>query len=118
MTELRVTLTPPARRFDWTPFASGFEYAVWSSTMKTSFAFRICRMYFAVDGPWMLSFGTTRKKFGIEPFVSDVRVAEAEMNGSRSLFLKIGATARTSWLPAGPTQKSGCQRCSHPPFWG
>ena len=60
-------------------------------------------MYFAVVGAWTLSFGTTRKKFGIEPFVSDVRVAEPEMNGSRCAFLKIGATASTSWLPAGPT---------------
>ena len=59
-------------------------------------------MYFAVDGAWTLSFGTTRKKFGIEPFVSDVRVADPEMNASRSAFLKIGATASTSWLPAGP----------------
>ena len=60
-------------------------------------------MNFAVVGAWTLSFGTTRKKFGIEPFVSDVRVAEPEMNGSRCPFLKIGATASTSWLPAGPT---------------
>ena len=44
-------------------------------------------MYFAVVGAWTLSFGTTRKKFGIEPFVSDVRVAEPEMNGSRLTFL-------------------------------
>src|ERR671911_2457120 len=90
LTEFRVTLTPPARRFAWTPLASGFEYAVWSSTMKTSFAFRTARMYFAVVGAWTLSFGTTRKKFGIEPFVSDVRVAEPEMNGRRCAFLKIG----------------------------
>jgi hypothetical protein len=87
LTEFRVTLTPPARRLAWTPLASGFEYAVWSSTMKTSFAFRIWRMYFAVVGAWTLSFGTTRKKFGIEPLVSEVRVAEPEMNGSRSAFL-------------------------------
>ena len=44
-------------------------------------------MNFAVVGAWTLSFGTTRKKFGIEPFVSDVRVAEPEMNGSRCAFL-------------------------------
>src|SRR5918995_5964352 len=83
LTEFRVTLMPAAFRFACTPFASGLEYAVWSSTMKTSFAFRIERMYFAVVGAWTLSFGTTRKKFGIEPFVSDVRVAEPEMKGRR-----------------------------------
>ena len=43
-TEFLLTLTPPARRFACTPLASGREYDVWSSTMKTSFAFRICLM--------------------------------------------------------------------------
>ena len=50
-----------------------------------------------------LSFGATRKKFGIEPFVSDLPIAEPEMNGSRSAFMKTGATASTSRLRAGPT---------------
>jgi hypothetical protein len=44
-------------------------------------------MYFAVVGAWTLSFGTTRKKFGIEPFVSDGARAEPEMNGSAVAFL-------------------------------
>ena len=63
-------------------------------------------MYLAIVGAWTLSFGTTRKKFGIEPFVSGARMAEAEMNGSRSALMKTGATASTSWLPAGPTTAS------------
>ncbi len=77
LTEFRVTFTPAAFRFACTPFASGFEYAVWSSTMKTLFAFRFVRMNFAVVGAWTLSFGTTRKKLGIEPLVSDVRGCRA-----------------------------------------
>ena len=44
-------------------------------------------MNFAELGAWTLSFGTTRKKFGIEPFVSEVRVAEPEMKGRRWSFL-------------------------------
>ena len=60
-------------------------------------------MYLAIVRDWTLSFGTTRKKFGIEPFVSALPIAEPEMNGSRSAFMKTGATASTSRLRAGPT---------------
>ena len=63
-------------------------------------------MNFAVVGDWTLSFGTVRKKVGIPPAVSEVFVAEPEMNGIRCDLLKIGATASTSWLPAGPTTAS------------
>ena len=63
-------------------------------------------MNLAIVGGCAVSFGTTRKKFGIEPFVSAARVAEPEMNGSRSACMKTGATASTSWLPAGPTTAS------------
>ena len=102
-TDCRSTLILFARRFACTPEASGREYAVWSSMMKTRFAFRFCRMKLAIVGDWTLSFGTTRRNVGILPFVSAVAVAEPEMNGIGSAFLKIGATASTSWLPAGPT---------------
>ena len=60
-------------------------------------------MNFAIVRDWTLSFGTTRKKLGIEPFVSDLSRAEPEMKDSRSAFMKTGATASTSRLRAGPT---------------
>ena len=63
-------------------------------------------MYLAVDGAWASSFGTTRKKLGIEPFVSDRFSAEAETKTSRGCRLKTGATASTSRFVAGPTTAS------------
>ena len=60
-------------------------------------------MYLAIVGAWTLSFGTTRKKFGIEPLVSGARIAEAEMNGSRS----APSTAESRWISydASPTDR-------------
>ena len=73
----RVTVTPPAFSLDCTASASGREYAVRSSTMRTSVAFSRWRMCVAIVRGCTLSFGTTRKKFGIEPFVSDARDGRA-----------------------------------------
>ena len=52
-------------------------------------------------GPWTPSFGTTRKKVGLSPFVSVTRVAEPEMK-PRPAFLKIGPAATTAELESGP----------------
>ena len=60
-------------------------------------------MNLAIVGACALSFGTTRKKFGIEPFVSAAWIAEPDTNGSRGDRLKTGASASTSCEPAGPT---------------
>ncbi len=59
-------------------------------------------MYAASVGPWTPSFGTSRKKYPFQaPPVSDTRVADPDAN-ARPAFRKIGATACTSSLPAGP----------------
>ena len=63
-------------------------------------------MCVAIVGACMSSFGTTRKKFGIDPFVSAALSAEPETNGSLLARLKTGATASTSRLAAGPTTAS------------
>ena len=53
-------------------------------------------------GPWTSSSGTTRKNVGFLPLVASAgSVAEPETNGIPALP-KIGPTASTSWLPAGP----------------
>ena len=52
-------------------------------------------------GPWTPSFGTTRKKVGLSPFVSVTRVAEPEMK-PRPAFLRIGPAATTAELEIRP----------------
>ena len=68
----------------------------------TFFALRLSIMYSASCGPWTSSRETTRKKVGRLPSVSVVLVADPETN-PRLARVKIGPTASTSWLPAGPT---------------
>ena len=59
-------------------------------------------MKFASVAPCTSSRGTTRKKFLKPCSVRSVRVAEGEIIG-RLTLPSTGATASTSWLPAGPT---------------
>src|SRR6516165_7017073 len=59
-------------------------------------------MKLASVGPCTESFGTTRKKYPRSaPEVRAGFVAEPDTNASPA-FLRIGAAAETSWLPAGP----------------
>src|SRR5215210_8236729 len=99
----RFTVTPASSSAVVVLSARPVEYEDWSSMTQTVFAPSVSAMNSASVGPCAASLGTSRKNVGYLPLsVSFVSVAEGEMNASFSR-VKIGPTASTSWLPAGPS---------------